>query len=138
MDLPDNCRAGCDLVSLADIDESIESFGEKFLRRVFTDGELKYCNGTQQRQRLAARFAAKEAVVKALALPDIPTPLREIEVVNDADGPPRVVLHGSIAAAATGQNWASISISLSHTDCHAMAVVAVMIDNSGRIHQRSE
>jgi holo-[acyl-carrier protein] synthase len=93
---------------------------------VFTAQELAYCSGRQQRERLAARFAAKEAVVKALALPHIATPLHEIEVVN-AGGPPRVVLHGSIAAAAQTQRWTSIAVSLSHTDCHAMAVVVVTV-----------
>ena len=136
MDLPSNCRTGCDLVSLHDIDESLASFGDRFLAKVFTDQELAYCAGTQQRQRLAARFAAKEAIVKALALPDISTPLREIEVVNERAGPPRVVLHGSIAAEARAQNWSSISVSLSHTDCHAMAVVVAMVTDSDAFHQQ--
>jgi holo-[acyl-carrier protein] synthase len=124
--LPETCRIGCDLVSLSDIDESLTAFGERFLRRVFTAHELDYCAGQQQRERLAARFAAKEAVVKALALPHIATPPREIEVVN-AGGPPRVVLHGSIAEAAATQGWLSIAISMSHTDCHAMAVVIATV-----------
>lgn len=136
MNLPSNCRTGCDLVSLGDIDESVESFGDRFLARVFTDRELRYCVGTQQRQRLAARFAAKEATIKALALPDMATPLREIEVVNDPAGPPRVVLHGSIAEEARAQRWSSISVSLSHTDCHAMAVVVAIVIDDDSVQQQ--
>ncbi|PXW35286.1 UNVERIFIED_CONTAM: holo-[acyl-carrier protein] synthase [Williamsia faeni] len=129
MNQPDAVRIGCDVVSLADIDDSMDSFGDRFLHRVFTNREIQFCTvtGTVRRERLAARFAAKEAVVKALAIPDIATPPHEIEVINDATGRPHIVLHGSIAALARSQDWGPVQVSLSHTDCHSMAVVAVLI-----------
>ena len=75
--------------------------------------------------RLAARFAAKEAVIKAFAEPDMPFPLREIEVVRD--GPlPLLRLSGTLAERAQHQGWLSASLSLSHADCHAIAVVVVV------------
>lgn len=127
MNTPDPVRIGCDLVALAEIDESLAAFGDRFLRRVFTAREIEYSTGPHRRPRLAARFAAKEAVVKALAITDAPTPPRDIEVVNVRGGPPRIELHGSIAALAGEQGWNEIQVSLSHTDCHAMAMVAVTI-----------
>ena len=75
--------------------------------------------------RLAARFAAKEAVIKAFAEPDMPFPLREIEVTRD--GPlPLLRLSGAVAERAQHQGRLSLSLSLSHADCHAMAVVLVV------------
>jgi holo-[acyl-carrier protein] synthase len=94
---------------------------------VFTAGEVAYCAGRVD--RLAARFAAKEAVIKALADTDIPTPMQEIEVVM-SDGTPRVELHGSMADRAAQAGWTTAQLSLSHTDCHAMAVVVVSLAGS--------
>jgi holo-[acyl-carrier protein] synthase len=72
-----------------------------------------------------ARFAAKEAVIKAFAEPDLPFPLRDIEVTRD--GPlPALRLSGALAERAQQQGWLSSSLSLSHADCHAMAVVLVI------------
>lgn len=113
---------GCDVVALTEIEESIAAFGERFLRRVFTAGEIADCQGAQRIERLAARFAAKEAAIKALAIVDAATPPREIEVVG-AGGPPQLRLHGSMADRATENGWTSISVSLSHSSCHAVAVV---------------
>jgi len=116
---------GVDLVECARIQHSLDRFGEKFLRRVFTDGEIEYSMSMKFPARhLAARFAAKEAVIKAFAEPDMPFPLREIEVTRD--GPlPRLRLSGTLAERAQHQGWLSSSLSLSHADCHAMAVVLV-------------
>lgn len=114
---------GCDVVSLAEIQSSLDAFGERFLRRVFTPQELADCVGPDQVSRLAARFAAKEAAVKALAITDSATPPRDIETV--LDGPlPRLVLHRRIAARAETLGYNYVVVSLSHSDCHAMAVVA--------------
>jgi len=78
---------------------------------------------------LAARFAAKEAVIKAFAQPDMPFPWREIEVTRD--GPlPLLRLSGALAERAQDQGWLNSSLSLSHADCHAMAVVLVVCGGS--------
>jgi holo-[acyl-carrier protein] synthase len=118
-------RIGCDVVDIEDVQDSLATFGERYLRKVFTASEINDCQGRNQVHRLAARFAAKEAVIKAFADPDMPFPLREIEVTRD--GPlPVLRLSGALAERAQHQGWLSSSLSLSHADCHAMAVVVVV------------
>jgi holo-[acyl-carrier protein] synthase len=118
-------RVGCDVLAVQDVQDSLAAFGDRYLRKVFTAGEIADCRGGAH--GLAARFAAKEAVIKAFAEPDMAYPLREIEVARD--GPlPQLRLSGSLAERAQQQGWlsSSLSLSLSHADCHAMAVVVVV------------
>jgi holo-[acyl-carrier protein] synthase len=123
-------RAGCDVLAVQEVRDSLASFGDRYLRKVFTTGEIDDCQGLNRVHGLAARFAAKEAVIKAFAEPDMPFPLREIEVTRD--GPlPRLRLSGSVAEQARLQGWLSSSLSLSHADCHAMAVVVVVCGDAG-------
>lgn len=113
---------GCDIVELSEIAESLNTFRDRYIRKIFTDAEAAYCVGPDRVARFAARFAAKEALIKALQITDEPTPFTEIEIIRDREIP-TLRLHGSIAhiAAESGvDNW---SLSLSHADCHAMAVV---------------
>jgi holo-[acyl-carrier protein] synthase len=118
-------RVGCDVVEIEDVQDSLAKFGDRYLRKVFTASEVNDCQGRNQVQRLAARFAAKEAVIKAFAEPDMAFPLREIEVIQD--GPlPLLRLSGTVAERAQLQGWLSSSLSLSHAECHAMAVVFVV------------
>ncbi len=118
-------RAGCDVVAIEDVQGSLAKFGDRYLRKVFTASEINDCQGRNHVHRLAARFAAKEAVIKVFAEPDMPFPLPEIEVTRD--GPlPLLRLSGSVAERARHQGWLSSSLSLSHADCHAMAVVLVV------------
>jgi holo-[acyl-carrier protein] synthase len=118
-------RVGCDIVAIEEIQDSLVAFGDRYLHRVFTASEIDDCQGRNRVHRLAARFAAKEAVIKAFAEPDKPFPLREIEVTRD--GPlPLLRLSGAIAERAQHQGWLGSSLSLSHADCHAMAVVVVV------------
>jgi holo-[acyl-carrier protein] synthase len=118
-------RVGCDVIDVEDVQNSLDTFGNRYLRKVFTEREIDDCQGRNRAQRLAARFAAKEAVIKAFAEPGMSFPLREIEVTRD--GPlPVLRLHGAIADRARRQGWVSSSLSLSHADCHAMAVVVVV------------
>ena len=126
IDLPGyRIRTGCDVVALGDIEESIEAFGDRFLTRIFTPGELVACRGPNRLARLAARFAAKEAAIKAFARPDSAFIPREIEVVT-ADFIPVVQLTGSAARLAAEQRWHQVSVSLTHADCHAAAVVVAV------------
>ncbi|HXQ75538.1 MAG TPA: holo-ACP synthase [Acidimicrobiales bacterium] len=93
-------------------------------RRLFTDAELSYArSGRDPGPRLAARFAAKEAVLKALGVGIGATGFREVEVVRGADGAPRLSLEGRAAAlaAARGVRWWHVS--LTHTDLVAVASV---------------
>jgi holo-[acyl-carrier protein] synthase len=118
-------RIGCDVVDIDDVQGSLAAFGDRYLRKIFTASEIDDCRGSNRLHRLAARFAAKEAVIKAFAQPDLPFPWREIEVTKD--GPlPLLRLSGALAERAQHQGWLSSSLSLSHADCHAMAVVVVV------------
>lgn len=123
-------RAGCDVLAVQEVQDSLAAFGDRYLRKVFTTGEIDDCQGLNRVHGLAARFAAKEAVIKAFAEPDMPFPLREIEVTRD--GPlPSLRLSGSVAEQARLQGWLTSSLSLSHADCHAMAVVVVVCGGAG-------
>ena len=118
-------RVGCDVVDVDDVRDSLAAFGDRYLRKVFTSSEINDCRGSNRLHRLAARFAAKEAVIKAFAEPDMPFPWREIEVTRD--GPlPLLRLSGTLAQRAHNRGWLSSSLSLSHAECHAMAVVVVV------------
>ena len=87
---------------------------ERALGALFTEGELAYCAGKRRRlEHLAARFAAKEAVLKAL--------WTDIEVVNDPNGRPRVRLGGEVAALAARRRLRGIEISLAHSAGGAIA-----------------
>jgi holo-[acyl-carrier protein] synthase len=111
-------RVGIDLVQVSRIAASLESFGERFLARVFTPGELAYAR--TRPESLASRFAAKEAVKKALELEGVGW--TEIEVVRRASGACDVQLHGAarVAAEALG---AELSLSMSHEGDFATALV---------------
>lgn len=113
---------GIDLIEVERVQHSIDRFGERFLARIYTKQEQRYCAGRVE--RLAARFAIKEAVGKALGTGIGDVSWREIEVVNDDGGRPRLVLHGSAerAAAALGLNHWSISLSHSRTQAVGMVV----------------
>ena len=115
---------GTDIVSVGRIAALMKSGGAAFLNRWFTEGEIGYCTGkTVPSRHLAARFAAKEAVIKALPMAwDGPLPWRSIEIVNDPSGAPSVSLSGAILDAATRAGIGEIKISLSHCDEYATAV----------------
>lgn|SRR5689334_4012247 len=119
-------RVGVDVASVAEVASSIARFGERYVRRLFTDDEAAYCRAAPGRvaaERFAARFAAKEAAVKVLR-PAAPwTDWREIEVQRSADGWTEVVLHGEAAALAERAGIAALHLSVSHTSEYAAAVV---------------
>lgn len=128
-------RIGCDVVNVEDVQDSLATFGDRYLRKIFTGSEIKDCRGRNQVHRLAARFAAKEAVIKAFAEPDMPFPWREIEVTKD--GPlPLLRLSGALAERAQHQGWLTSSLSLSHADCHAMAVLLVVCGSNAEAAAR--
>ena len=116
---------GVDLVQLSRVEESLTRFGDRFLRRVFTEGEIAYATAapSQTSKRLAARFAAKEATVKALDLVERGVGWREIEVGRGPSGAPTLLLHGGALAAAEEAGVEHLSLSLSHEGDYATAVV---------------
>jgi len=112
---------GIDLIEVQRIESAITHYGDRFLTRVFTAYELDYCRG--QAHQLAARFAAKEAVSKALGTGLNGLAWREIEIVANARGQPSVQLYGAAAQRAAQLNLKNFAISLSHTREHAIALI---------------
>jgi holo-[acyl-carrier protein] synthase len=118
---------GVDLVECERIERSLERFGQKFLRRVFTDGEIEYSMSMKFPARhLAARFAAKEAVSKAFGT-GIGKAMgwRNIDIRKKKSGEPFLVFSGPAQELATSRGVISAMITLSHTDHHAMACVVL-------------
>jgi holo-[acyl-carrier protein] synthase len=115
-------RVGCDVCEVQEISDSVAHWGDRYLQRVFTAKELSDCAGDCR--RLAARFAAKEAVIKTFNEPNRAFALTDIEVVSNG-GAPTIQLHGELRTSAS-ENWSELKLSLSHADCHAMAVVVAI------------
>ena len=107
------------------IAESVDLFGDRFLRRVFTEAEIAYATGAPARvaERLAARFAAKEAAIKALDLGQESVSWRDIEVRRLASGACELVLHGAVSEAADRRGVGEVALSLSHEGDYATAIV---------------
>ncbi len=98
-----------------------------FVERVFTSGEQDYCRARRDpSERFAARFAAKEAVLKALGVGLGACAFREIEVVRAESGQPALVLHGGAAELAADRFVADWHLSLSHTATMAEALVVAV------------
>ena len=125
MSAPSGLGVGIDLVQVSRVAESLERFGARFLRRVFTDGEIAYATAApaEAAARLAARFAAKEAAIKALGLADEPMSWRDIEVRRTPAGACELVLHGAASRAAARSGVGEVVVSLSHEGGYATAVV---------------
>ena len=119
---------GCDIIEIERIARAIKS--ESFIRRVFTAEEAAYCQsrGQQAAASFAARFAAKEAVLKALGTGLREGSLQEIAVANDALGKPLVQLSGHFAALSRQLGVKNIQISLSHSRDFAVAYVIMEDD----------
>ena len=113
-------RVGIDLTSTDEVRDSITRFGDRYLERVYTATELRDCAGDPV--RLAARFAAKEATIKALRAPDR-LPWQTIEIRRDDSGAPSLALSGAAQALAAQRGCRSLSVSLTHERGHAAAVV---------------
>ena len=118
---------GTDIVATGRVAALIRQHGAAFLERWFTAREIEYCSGKAVPSRhFAARFAAKEAVVKALPMAwDGPLPWRSIEIVNDRSGAPSVSMSGPIQDSAVRAGVVEIVVSLSHCDEYATATALV-------------
>jgi holo-[acyl-carrier protein] synthase len=116
---------GVDIAEVPRIRESIERFGDRFLRRIFTDGEIRYCERKARRyESYAARFAAKEAGMKALGTGwSRGVRWRDIEVVRPKGQRPTLQFHGQAAAIAASLGTKNIALSLTHTSDQALAHV---------------
>ena len=123
-DQPDSaawCECGIDVVELERFRQSYARWGERLLARVFTEAEAARARGRPD--ELAARFAAKEAISKALGTGIRGVGWREMEVLSNRRGKPYVRLHGAAADRAATLGLTSWSVSLTHSQTLAMAMV---------------
>jgi holo-[acyl-carrier protein] synthase len=117
---------GIDMVDIDRVARSIERYGRRFLERVYTAQEIAYCERKRRNaaESYAARFAAKEAGAKALGTGmGFGVTWREIEVGREPAGRPLLVLHGRAAELAQAMGVQRSSLSITHTDTRAMAMV---------------
>lgn len=117
---------GTDIIEIERIKDSIEETNNKFLNRVYTEKEIEYCESkkAQRYQHYAARFAAKEAIFKAISIKledKYSICWKDIEIINDSQGRPSVTLQGNIQ-----KNIEQVDISLSHCKEYATANVLVL------------
>ncbi|MDP8227910.1 MAG: holo-ACP synthase [Candidatus Electryoneaceae bacterium] len=115
---------GVDIVEISRIKKMMDRWGEKFLRRCFTESERK--NGRGRSEAYAAYFAAKEAFAKATGFGIIGFGWRDVEVVHDRRGQPSVRLHNEAMKIVERQRWCSISLSLTHDAGVAVAVLVAI------------
>jgi holo-[acyl-carrier protein] synthase len=118
---------GADLIEIARIAQTVDRFGERFLRRVFTAREIDYClRKKTSAESLAARFAAKEAAAKALGTGiSHGVGWLDLEVVRQPSGKPTLQFHGRAAHLARQLRVASTSLSLTHSKDLALAFVVM-------------
>jgi holo-[acyl-carrier protein] synthase len=119
---------GVDLVEIQRLQDAIDRHGQRFLVRIFTARELDEVG--QNTASLAARFAAKEAVAKALGTGIGAVNWREVEILRGPARQPVLQLHGSAERLAVELNLKCWSLSLSHTATHAIAMVVAVGDDS--------
>jgi len=121
--------SGIDIAEVARIREAIERFGERFLERVFTPDEIRYCDSKVNRfERYAARFAAKEAAMKALGTGwNHGVRWRDCEVARLPGGRPTIHFHGKAAEFVAKLGAKNAALSLSHT--REQAIAQVILEN---------
>lgn len=112
---------GIDVIEIERIERVLDEFGDRFLRRVYSERERgRYA---QRVPELAARFAAKEATSKALGTGIRGIRWREMEILSNRRGKPVLVLHGAAAQRAARLGLTAFDVSLTHSRTEAMAVV---------------
>jgi holo-[acyl-carrier protein] synthase len=127
-------RVGTDVESVADVASSLTRYGDRYTRRLFTEAEVRSCGPRVESAapRYAARFAAKEAVLKLLAPTDAIPPWRSIEVRSEPSGAPSIVLHDEAAELARRRGVTHIALSLSHAAGVGLATAVALIGDQGK------
>ncbi len=115
---------GVDLIEIARIEEVIARHGKHYLERIYTPAELEYCG--KRAESLAGRFAAKEAVAKALGSGIGDVTWTEIEVLGDEQNAPTLTLHGKAGLKAQELGLVTWSLSISHSQSHSVAFVVAI------------
>jgi holo-[acyl-carrier protein] synthase len=121
-----NLRTGVDLIELERVEATIERYGQRFLERVFTPRELAEVG--ENVASLAVRFAAKEATAKALGTGIGDVGWQEIEILRGAARQPNLYLHGRASDLADSLDLETWSLSLTHNQSHAIALVVAIGD----------
>lgn len=119
---------GVDIVEIYRMRDAVKKWGDSFLTKIFTPREIGYSNSRRlAHQHFAARFAAKEAVVKAFGEPN-KHPIRwtEIEVLNDGEGKPKIEFHNDALKLKKKKKVGDVMVSMSHSDNYAIANVILM------------
>lgn len=129
-------RSGVDRVELTEFAHILDAAGDCFLDFVYTPDERDFCAG--RIERLASRFAAKEATTKALGTGIRGLGLREIEIISLPSGQPKIVLHHRAADRACVLGITAISVSLTHTTVMAEAFVVALADIHPSVQQVKE
>ncbi|MDR3197585.1 MAG: holo-ACP synthase [Planctomycetaceae bacterium] len=121
---------GTDIIECERIERMVLRHGSHFTDRVFTEQEIRYCTDRKSSdQHFAGRWAAKEAVLKALGTGWISgIAWTDVEVINESGGMPRVHLHGGAAQIAGEKQISEIQISISHCKSHAVAFAAALCE----------
>jgi holo-[acyl-carrier protein] synthase len=124
-------KVGTDICSVQRIADSYARFGKRFVQRILTDSEERYVfgRGRNMAQRFAARFAAKEAIAKALGTGWNGIGWKEVEVTRKPSGEPGIVLHGRAALRASTLGLTNFEVSLSHEREYATAIVVAYGQN---------
>jgi holo-[acyl-carrier protein] synthase len=117
---------GVDVIEIERIGRIADLYKDRFLNRIYTSRELIYCNN--RINQLSTRFAAKEAVMKALGT-GTTVNWKDIEVTRNPGEAPQILLHGKAKIHASKNNINNLSVSLSHSREFAIAVVVGTIDN---------
>ncbi len=117
--------SGVDICEVPRIQKAFERFGERFKRRIFTEGEIRYADRKANRyERYAARFAAKEAGMKAIGTGwRRGVRWKDFEVINLPSGKPTLVFHGKARQFAESLGVTNIALSMTHTSAQAMAIL---------------
>ena len=115
---------GVDLIEIARIEEVVTRHGKHYLERIFTSAELEYCG--KRAESLAGRFAAKEAVVKALGTGIGDITWTEIEILGDEQNAPKLTLSGMAENKAKELGLTKWSVSISHSQSHSVAFVVAI------------
>lgn len=121
---------GIDLVDFPRIEQMVQRHGSRFLNRVFTQAEQKYAASNKNNiEKLAGRFAAKEAVLKLMGTGWAgKIAWTDIEIINNPQGQPQVTLTGEVKKIAEQLNITHVSISITHTANFAIASAVAMAD----------
>ncbi|MDB4349879.1 holo-ACP synthase [Omnitrophica bacterium] len=115
--------SGVDIIEVERVKEAVKKWGDSFLKKIFTDKEIKYANSKRfVSQHLAARFATKEAVLKAFGGGWTRTlPWKDVEIINDKNGKPEIKLYREAKKIYDKKKIEKIVVSMSHTKSYAVA-----------------